>query len=100
MGSTSKLYGHYAPLNHVVTAAATRCNVRFAKRSGCVSSRDGTCPTPLWLLVLLSIVVLLRVNEDSYARAKGYNGATLSTHPLRMLTFSERISSERLLSPS
>jgi len=52
---------------------------------------------PWWLIAFVLFMVLMRLMEDAYAKEKGYSGALMGTHPLRMYTFNERISSGLLL---
>ncbi|CAE7303677.1 unnamed protein product [Symbiodinium sp. CCMP2592] len=42
-------------------------------------------------------MIWLRLCEDAYARETGYPGALMSMHPLKVMTFSERLQNGQLL---
>mmetsp|Transcript_24781 Transcript_24781/g.50246 ORF Transcript_24781/g.50246 Transcript_24781/m.50246 type:complete len:337 (+) Transcript_24781:95-1105(+) len=82
-----------------------RCGVQIKAFGAATRSRpvDRWTILAMWLnnllepsfgwIVLLSLLAMvwLRSCEDSYARSTGYNGALLSTHPLKTVSFAERL---------
>jgi len=56
-----------------------------------VQSRNSADCSCVWVLLLAVLVLLLRGCENSFARENGHGGALLSQHPLKVLTFHERL---------
>ncbi|CAJ1385676.1 unnamed protein product [Effrenium voratum] len=64
--------------------------------SRCQSSSCSSAFGTVILLLLPILVICLRLCEDAYARAEGYPGALMSQHPLKALTFHDRLHFELL----
>lgn len=82
-------------------AAAGRCGLKVVRLEG----PWGRGPGPgrgegsfccLVVLCLALAVPLLRVQEDSFARQTGFPGALMAQHPLKSLTFAQRLGLELL----
>ncbi|CAJ1456035.1 unnamed protein product [Effrenium voratum] len=65
--------------------------------SRCQSSSCSSAFGTVILLLLPILVICLRLCEDAYARAEGYPGALMSQHPLKALTFHDRLHFELLV---
>lgn len=48
------------------------------------------------VVLMIFAMLLLRICEDAFAKSQGYPGALMATHPLKALSFRERITALQL----
>ncbi|CAE8635592.1 unnamed protein product [Polarella glacialis] len=79
--------------------ASWRCGVRFVNNGPSAGqAREPSCwPHPIFWFLAVALMLVLRTFEDSHAKETGYPGALMPHHPLKLMSFVERLHQDVLL---